>query len=108
MQGTLTLMTFWVADRALQWGAGLLDLAGPADPAGLPLFGLVLLAVGGGALPMANAWSRHVERGADRFALETIADPVRMMTMAIAIRHVSGSCSSHVPRTTATTGLTYG
>jgi Zn-dependent protease with chaperone function len=28
-----------------------------------------------GALPVANGWSRHVERQADRFALETIPDP---------------------------------
>jgi STE24 endopeptidase len=27
------------------------------------------------ALPLANGWSRHVEWGADRFALQTIADP---------------------------------
>ena len=50
-------------------GARALGLAGPADPAGLPLFGLVLMAVGLFALPIANGWSRHVERQADDFAL---------------------------------------
>jgi len=74
VQGVLTLVTFWVAGQALQWGARVLHLEGPADPAGLPVFGLILLAVSVIALPMANAWSRHVERGADRFALETIPD----------------------------------
>ncbi|HEX7784995.1 MAG TPA: M48 family metallopeptidase [Methylomirabilota bacterium] len=74
VQGALTLVTFWVASQGLQWGARVLHLEGPADPAGLPVFGLILLAVSVIALPMANAWSRHVERGADRFALETIAD----------------------------------
>ena len=75
VQGALTLVTFRVADGALRVGAGLLGLEGPADIAGLPLFGLVLLGVSLGALPVANGWSRHVERQADRFALETIPDP---------------------------------
>ncbi len=75
VQGTLTLVTFWIADGALRVGARWLGLDGPADIAGLPLFGLVLVAVSLAALPVANGWSRHVERRADRFALETIADP---------------------------------
>jgi STE24 endopeptidase len=74
VQAALTLVTFWVADRALHQGARLLALDGPADPAGLPFFGLVLLVVGLIALPTANAWSRRVERRADRFALEAIPD----------------------------------
>jgi STE24 endopeptidase len=74
VQAALTLVTFWVADRALHQGARLLALDGPADPAGLPFFGLVLLVVGLIALPTANAWSRHVENQADRFALEAIPD----------------------------------
>jgi STE24 endopeptidase len=75
VQSALTLVTFWVADGALRLGARMLGLEGPADIAGLPLFGLVLLVVSLGALPVANGWSRHVERQADRFALETIPDP---------------------------------
>jgi STE24 endopeptidase len=75
VQGVLTLVTFWVADGALRVGAGLLGLEGPADIAGLPLFGLVLVGVSLGALPVANGWSRHVERQADHFALETIPEP---------------------------------
>ena len=91
VQGALTLVTFRVADGALRVGAGLLGLEGPADIAGLPLFGLVLLGVSLGALPVANGWSRHVERQADRFALETIPDPgafigamVRLATLNLA------------------------
>ena len=75
VQGALTLVTFWIADRALQWGTGWLGLDGPADIAGLPLFGLILLVVGLAALPVANGWSRRIEWQADRFALETIPDP---------------------------------
>jgi Zn-dependent protease with chaperone function len=75
VQGALTLGTFWIADRALGWGAGWLGLAGPADIAGLPLFGLILVLVSLAALPLANGWSRRVEWQADRFALETIPDP---------------------------------
>ncbi|MEX2224323.1 MAG: M48 family metallopeptidase [Candidatus Rokuibacteriota bacterium] len=75
VQGALTLVTFWIADGALRLGARWLGLDGPADIAGLPLFGLILVAVSLAALPLANGWSRHVERRADRFALETIADP---------------------------------
>jgi len=74
VQGALTLVTFWIADRALHWGAGRLGLDGPADIAGLPLLGLILVLVGLAALPVANGWSRRVEWQADRFALQT-SDP---------------------------------
>jgi STE24 endopeptidase len=75
VQGALTLVTFWIADRALRWGAGWLGLDGPADIAGLALFGLILVLVSLAALPVANGWSRRVEWQADRFALQTIPDP---------------------------------
>jgi len=75
VQGALTLVTFWIADAVLRRGAGWLGLDGPADIAGLPLFGLVLVVVSLIALPLANGWSRHVEWRADRFALRTIPDP---------------------------------
>jgi len=75
VQGALTLVTFWIADLALRWGVGWLGLDGPADIAGLPLFGLILMLVSLAALPVANGWSRRVEWQADRFALQTIPDP---------------------------------
>jgi STE24 endopeptidase len=75
VQGALTLATFWVADRALGWGVRALGLTGPADVAGLPLLGLVLMVVGLAALPLGNGWSRHVERQADDFALRTTGNP---------------------------------
>ncbi|HSE04761.1 MAG TPA: M48 family metallopeptidase [Methylomirabilota bacterium] len=75
VQGTLTLFTFWVADVALRLGTEWLGLEGPADIGGLPLFGLVVVLASLVALPLANGWSRHIERRADQFALRTIADP---------------------------------
>jgi STE24 endopeptidase len=75
VQGVLTLATLWIASGALRAGGAWLQLDGPADVAGLPLFGLVVLAVGLAALPAANGWSRHVEHAADRFALETLPGP---------------------------------
>ena len=74
VQGALTLCTFWVADHALRLGTRALGLDGPADVAAMPLFGLVLIAVGLVAVPLGNGWSRRVERQADDFALETIQD----------------------------------
>ena len=69
VQGALTLLTFWVADHALVAGAQALGFDGPDDLAGLPLFGLILMGVSMVLLPLANGWSRHVERQADDFAL---------------------------------------
>jgi STE24 endopeptidase len=74
VQGLLTLATFWAADHALRAGARALHLEGPADLAGLPLLGLILMGTGVLALPMANSWSRHVERQADDFALGVTED----------------------------------
>jgi STE24 endopeptidase len=75
VQGVLTLATFGIADLALRRGVAWLGLDGPADIAGLPLFGLTLVLVSVAALPLANGWSRRVEWQADRFALQTISDP---------------------------------
>lgn len=69
VRAALTLGTFWAADQALRAGARALGLSGPADLAGLPLFGLALLGAGLVLLPVSNGWSRRVERQADDFAL---------------------------------------
>lgn len=80
VQSGLTLVTFWAADRALGLGAHALGLRGPADPAGLPLFGLVLMGAGLALLPVVNGWSRHVERQADAFALEVTGNAPAFIT----------------------------
>ena len=75
VQSVVTLATFWAADQILDVGARWLGLDGPADLGGLPLFGLILMALGLVAVPLGNGWSRHVERQADDFALRTAGDP---------------------------------
>ena len=74
VQGLLTLVTFAIADVALRAGVTLGGLSGPADPAGVPWLGLVLLVLGLLAMPIGNAFSRRIERQADDFALVTTAD----------------------------------
>ena len=69
VQGALTLVMFRAADFALSAAVPRLSLDGPADLAGLPFLGLVVFALGLLALPLANAWSRRVERQADDFAV---------------------------------------
>jgi STE24 endopeptidase len=75
VQGMLTVMALWAADRGLAAGASALGLSGPADPAGLPFLGLMTMAVSLIALPIVNGWSRRVETRADDFALRLTRDP---------------------------------
>ena len=75
VQGVLTVAAMWVADRGLVAGAGALGLFGPADVAGLPLLGLLTMAVSLLALPLVNGWSRRIETRADDFALELTRNP---------------------------------
>lgn len=75
VQGGLTVMALWIADRTLTAGARALGLSGPADVGGLPLLGLVTMAVSLLALPLVNGWSRWIETRADDFALELTRNP---------------------------------
>jgi STE24 endopeptidase len=75
VQGALSVATFWIADHALRAGAARGGFAGVADPAGLPWLALVLGALGLVATPLVNAFSRHVERQADDYALALTRDP---------------------------------
>ena len=49
-------------------------LSGPADPAGVPWLGVVMLVLGLIVMPLANGFSRFIERQADDFALAVTAD----------------------------------
>ena len=75
VQSAITVGILWLADHALRAGSAALGLAGPADPAGLPLFGLIVVGASLVALPLGNGWSRRVERQADDFALRATRAP---------------------------------
>jgi len=64
------LAAFLAADAALRGAAGHFGLQGLSDPAGLPVAGLAMTAVGWLATPLQNAVSRAHERRADRAALD--------------------------------------
>ena len=74
-QGALSLVMFWLADRALRAGVDFWQLSGPADPAGLAWLGLVALVLGLVTAPLANGFSRLIERQADDFALALTRNP---------------------------------
>jgi len=75
VQGALTLVTFWLASRLLAAGVPYWNLEGVADPAGLPWLALVLMLLGTVQMPLANGFSRWIERQADDFALALTRDP---------------------------------
>ena len=75
LESVLIFTGFWLAARVLEWSVGWLELAGPADPAGMPLLLLTAGAVSLVALPASHAMSRAYERRADRFALELTRNP---------------------------------
>jgi STE24 endopeptidase len=75
VHGLLTLVTFALAGVLLDAGVGLWALAGPADPAGLPWLALMFMLLGALQLPLANGFSRRLERQADDFALALTGDP---------------------------------
>ena len=69
--GTLTtLLGFYLVSLVLNWAATLFHFNGPADPAGLPAFILVLGAYSLILMPIENAVSRWRERLADEYALQ--------------------------------------
>ena len=74
-QGGLALVTLGVADVALRAGAPALGLASTADLGGLPFLGLVIRVSGLLTLPLANAWSRRMERQADDYGLDLTRRP---------------------------------
>lgn len=75
VQGGLSLVMFWLADAALHVGVGVWGLSGPADPAGLAWLALIALGLGLITAPLANGFSRVLERQADDFALALTRNP---------------------------------
>lgn len=69
LEYALLLAAGWVASAVLNASWAPLGLAGPADPAGLPVLVLGAGAVMLASAPLVNAFSRANERRADAFAL---------------------------------------
>jgi STE24 endopeptidase len=75
LQSGLLLALLGLTDRVLRAAVPALDLAGPADPAGLPLLALVLTGLGLLAAPVGALWSRRLECEADAVALAVTRAP---------------------------------
>jgi STE24 endopeptidase len=82
----LLLAGFRLSAAALESSWRWLELASPADPAGMPVVALSVGMVLVAAMPLVNAWSRAHERRADRFALETASEPAAFIQ---AVRRMS-------------------
>ncbi|HEX9012099.1 MAG TPA: M48 family metallopeptidase [Anaerolineaceae bacterium] len=66
----VTLVGLFLASLGLRLGVRWFGLAGPADPAALPLLGLVLGLYSLVTMPLGNAYSRWRESRADEYALQ--------------------------------------
>jgi STE24 endopeptidase len=75
VQVPLTFLFFYLTHLALVWAVPVLGLNGLADPASLPLLGLVFSGLGLITMPLFNAWGRWRERMADAYALDITRKP---------------------------------
>jgi STE24 endopeptidase len=80
LEAGLVAAALLAAHLAAVYAPASLDLAGPRDLAALPLMILVGGAVSLLLAPIANAWSRHNERRADRYALGLTARPAAFVS----------------------------
>ena len=74
VQAAITLAGFWAAVRILHYANQRHMFIGDYDFANLPLLALVATLLGVLLSPALNAWSRHNERQADRYAFRSISD----------------------------------
>ncbi len=75
VQTAVVLAEFGLAALGLAWAATGWGLAGPADPAALPILALLLGGLGLLTMPLSNAYSRWRETLADDFSLEQTRKP---------------------------------
>lgn len=75
VQAALLLAVLGVTHRILAATTAPLGLAGPTDPAGVPLLALLVAGLGLLTTPIAATWSRRLEREADLAALEVTRAP---------------------------------
>ncbi|MGA9531260.1 MAG: M48 family metallopeptidase [Anaerolineales bacterium] len=74
-ESALNFASFYLVYIGLGRLAAVSGLSGQADPAGLPIIGLLLGAFGLVTMPLTNAFSRWRERMADDFALQATQKP---------------------------------
>ena len=79
-QSLISTLGFYAAYRALAYFSGGFGLRGPADIAGLPLLMLTMAGVSLLFMPISNAFSRRLERRADRFALGLTDNPAAFVS----------------------------
>jgi STE24 endopeptidase len=77
VQAAVTLLGFWASARVLQYAVNQRQMfIGIADFANLPLLALVSTVISILLMPALNAWSRHNERQADRYAWQSLASVI--------------------------------
>lgn len=74
-ESALNFAAFYLVYLGLGQFVAMSGLSGAADPAGLPIIGLLLGGFGLVTMPLTNAFSRWRERMADDFALEATQQP---------------------------------
>jgi STE24 endopeptidase len=75
VQSATVLAEFGLAAVGLAWAVARWGLAGPGDPAGLPILALLLGGLGLFTMPLGNAYSRWRETLADEFSLVQTRKP---------------------------------
>lgn len=80
MEAILILLTFYLADLILKASLSPLGFRGIDDVAAFPLLFLFLISFNLLVMPVVNAYSRHLERSADKAALELTANPRAFVT----------------------------
>ena len=76
--GAMALVCFFLVDRLFPWTAarlGAKGVTGIADPAGLPVIGVIFTVLALIGTPLTNSVSRIGEADADRFSLEHFNEP---------------------------------
>jgi len=66
----LSFFVFWAAFRTMQAGVVAFNFDEVGDVAAMPFLFLIFYICSLFLMPVQNAFSRHLERGADRFSLE--------------------------------------
>jgi STE24 endopeptidase len=81
VQSGLMLIAFYLTSLTLEWAVPVLGLEGISDVAGIPLLMLVMASIFLVLSPFANAYSRHLETSADRYALAATGKPKAFASM---------------------------